>query len=148
MENRNGLLVDFRVDKATGDAERWNGLVMLNDAVPGDRPITVGGDKGYDTRDFVEGCRGLGVTPHVAQNLKRNGGSAIDTRTTRHPGYAISQVKRKLVEKIFGWMKTVGSFRKTRYKGTARTQFAAHLVGAAYNLLRVAKLLSLVEVAA
>ena len=148
MENRNGLLVDFRVDKATGDAERWNALVMLNDAVPGDRQITVGADKGYDTRDFVAGCRGLGVTPHVAQNLKRNGGSAVDGRTARHPGYAISQVKRKLVEEIFGWMKTVGNFRKTRYKGAARTQFAAYLVGAAYNLLRVAKLLNSAEVAA
>jgi transposase len=143
MENRNGMLVDFRVDKATGDAERWNALKMLNDAVPGNSQITVGGDKGYDTFDFVSGCRALGVTPHVAQNLKRSGGSGIDERTTRHPGYAISQVKRKLVEEIFGWMKTIGGFRRTRFKGLARTGMAGYLVGAAYNLLRMARLLDL-----
>ena len=84
----------------------------------------------------------------MAQNLNRNGGSALDERTTRHPGYAVSQVKRKLVEEIFGWMKTVGGFRRTRFKGVARTGMAGYLVGAAYNLIRMANLLALHEAAA
>ena len=139
MENRNGLLVDFHVDEANGTAERTNALEMLwEHAAPG---ATIGADKGYDTANFVEECRYLGIAPHVAQNITVYRGSAIDERTTRHAGYAVSQVKRKLVEEIFGWMKTVGNFRRTRLKGRALTQFAAFLVGAAYNMLRVTKLL-------
>jgi len=89
----------------------------------------------------IAGCRELNVTPHVAQNLERTGGSAIDGRTTRHKGYEISQRIRKRVEEIFGWTKTVANFRKTRFRGLERTQMASYLVGAAYNLLRMAKLL-------
>ena len=91
-------------------------------------------------RDCVASCRRLNVTPHVAQNERRLGGSALDLRTTSWPGYAVSQRIRKRVEEIFGWIKTVGNFRRTRYRGVERTSFAAYLVGAAYNLLRIAKL--------
>ena len=140
MENRNGLLVDLRVDEANGTAERLVALEMLHDNVLREGRITVAGDKGYDTRDFVEQCRFLGVTPHVAKNEGPRRSSAIDGRTTRHPGYAVSQRKRKLVEEIFGWAKTIGGFRRTRFKGRPRTQFAAHLVGAAYNLVRLTRL--------
>jgi transposase len=141
MENRNGLLVDLRIEEANGFAERETALRMLDEKLPGTKRITVAGDKGYDTHGFVERCAQLDVTPHVAQNTSRRGGSAIDGRTTRHPGYAISQRIRKRVEEIFGWTKTVGNFRRTRYRGKERTQLAAYLVGAAYNLLRMAKLL-------
>lgn len=140
MENRNGLLIDFRIEEANGTAEREVALQMLKDALPGAARATVAGDKGYDTKDFVARCRELKVTPHVAQNINPNRGSAIDGRTTRHVGYAISQRIRKRVEEIFGWAKTVGAFRKTRYRGKERTQFAGHMIGAAYNLLRIAKL--------
>jgi IS5 family transposase len=102
--------------------------------------ITVAADKGYDRAEFVAGCRALNVTAHVAQNERRPGGSALDLRTTGWPGYAVSQRIRKRVEEIFGWIKTVGNFRRTRYRGVARTSFAAYLVGAAYNLVRIAKL--------
>src|ERR1041385_2461902 len=119
MENRNGLLMDFRVDQADGQAEWRNALTML-EPVAGASRITVGGDKGYDVRGFVEACRKLGVTPHIAQNLDRNGSSAIDGRTTRHAGYIVSQRIRKRVEEIFGWGKTVGGLRKLRYRGIKR----------------------------
>jgi hypothetical protein len=94
----------------------------------------------YDTRDFVASCRELEVTPHVAQNLTRPGGSALDARTTRHPGYGTSQRIRKRIEEAFGWMKMVGGLRQTRYRGRARVQMHAYLVGAACNLLRIARL--------
>jgi transposase len=142
MENRNGLLVDFRVDEANGTAEREVALSMLDESLPGTKKITLGGDKGYDTRDFVHGCRERNVTPHVAKNESQRRRSALDGRTSNGDGYAISQRIRKRVEEIFGWTKTVGNFRRTRYRGIARTQFAAHLVGAAYNLLRMTRLLS------
>jgi IS5 family transposase len=144
MENRNGLLMDFRVDQADGQAEWRNALTML-EQVAGTRRITVGGDKGYDVRGFVEACRKLGFTPHVAQNLERNGGSAIDGRTTRPAGYIVSQRIRKRVEEIFGWGKTVGNFRKARLVGLAKNKLAGFMVGAAYNLVRLAKLLPLPE---
>jgi hypothetical protein len=140
MENQNGLLVNLLVDEANGFAERRTALAMLKE-VAGDRRVTAGADKAYDTRDFVAACRALNVTPHVAQNIGRTRGSALDERTTRHWGYAVSQRKRKLVEESFGWAKTVGNFRRTRYKGKARTQLAAYIIGAAYNLVRVTKLL-------
>ena len=117
VENRNSLLIDFLVEPADGQAERRAALVMLQASLPGTRRITVSGDKGYDTRDFVTGCRALNVTPHAAQNHARPGGSALDARTTRHRGYALSQWVRKRIEEVFGWMKTIGGLRQTRYRG-------------------------------
>jgi transposase len=142
IENRNGLLVAFQMDQADGRAEWRNALEMLDESLPGKWPITVGADKGYDTRDFVAGCRKRTVTPHVAQNAHARRRSAIDARTTRQPGYAVSQRFRKRIEEVFGWMKTVGNFRKTRFRGFGANQIAAYMVGAAYNLLRVARLLA------
>jgi transposase len=139
IENRNGLLMDVMVLEASGTAERDAAIGMLTDAVPGTRRITVGADKGYDAKDFVRECRALNVTPHVAQSLKGRR-SAVDGRTARAAGYLVSQRKRKLIEEVWGWMKTVACFRKTRFKGRPRTQFAAYFVGAAYNLLRLAKM--------
>jgi transposase len=142
MENRNGLLVDFQTTEATGTAERDLVPVLIDDAR--DRsftPTTLGGDKNYDTRDCVRTMRERQVTPHVAQN-DTNRRSAIDGRTTRHPGYAVSQRIRKRVEEIFGWMKTVGGFRRTRYRGIDRTGLAGYLVATAYNLVRLSKLQS------
>ncbi len=139
MENRNGLMVDLRVDQATGRADGEQGLALL-EGVGGLHRITVAADKGYDTVEFIAGCRALNVTPHVAQNERRPGGSALDLRTTGWPGYGVSQRVRKRVEEIFGWLKTVGNFRRTRYRGVDRTRLAAFLAGAAYNLLRIAKL--------
>jgi transposase len=141
MENRNGLLVDLRIAEANGTAERATAVAMLTQEIPRTRRITVGGDKGFDTRGFVADCRAIGVTPHVTQDERPHKSSAIDARTTRHSGYAVSQRVRKRVEEIFGWCKTVGNFRKTRYLGLARTSLASYVVGAAYNLLRMAKLL-------
>lgn len=141
MENRHGLLLDLKVTAATGTSEREAACEMLDrQAGLGVSAKTLGGDKGYDTKDFVAALRERSVTPHVSANTKRKGGSAIDGRTTRHAGYALSQRVRKRVEEIFGWMKTVGGFRKTRYKGRDKTQLAAWFVGTAYNLLRMAKL--------
>jgi transposase len=140
MENRHGLLIEFAVATADGYAERNSARVMLETALPGSRRITLGADKGYDTREFVACCRALKVTPHLARNEGRAGGSALDRRTARHVGYAVSQRVRKRVEEIFGWMKTVGGLRRTRYRGLDRTQLHAYLVAAAYNLLRIARL--------
>jgi len=139
-ENRNCLLIDIQVEPADGRAERRAAVAMADERLAGSSRITLGGDKGYDTRDFVASCRELKVTPHVAQNLGRPGGSALDTRTTRHPGYAVSQWIRKRIEETFGWMKTVGGLRKTRFRGRRRVQMHAYFVGAAYNLLRIARL--------
>lgn len=142
MENRNGLLMDFQVTEATGGAERDAVPVLLDQAKErGFHPQTLGADKAYDTRECVAAMRERGVTPHVAQNTTRRR-STIDGRTTRHPGYAWSQRLRKRVEEIFGWMKTVGGFRRTRYRGVARTGLAGYLVAAAYNLVRLARLLT------
>jgi transposase len=140
MENRNGLLVDLRVEPATGYGERVGALAMLDEHVADSEGITLGADAGYDTADFVSACRERGITPHVAQTRDKRRRSAVDGRTVRHAGYEVSQRIRKRVEEIFGWTKTVASFRKTRFKGQARTQLAAHLVAAAYNLLRLARL--------
>jgi transposase len=142
MENRNGLLVDLRVMPATGMAEPEAAEAMLKrQARKGVKPKTLGGDKWYDQRGFVSMLRARKITPHVAQNSERRGGSAIDGRTTRHVGYSLSQRFRKKVEEIFGWVKVVGGFRRTRFKGAQRTQLSAWFVGAAYNLLRMAKLM-------
>ena len=141
VENRNSLLIDFQVEPADGLAERRAAVAMADERLAGSRRITLGGDKGYDTRDFVATCRALNITPHVAQNDARPGGSALDARTTGQPGYAVSQWIRKRIEEAFGWMKTVGGLRKTRYRGRERVQMHAYLVGAAYNLIRIARLL-------
>lgn len=141
MENRNGLIVDLKVEPATGYGERIGALAMLDTHLRDRDGITLGADAGYDTADFIDGCRERGITPHIAQTRDKRRRSAVDGRTTRHPGYTVSQRIRKRVEEIFGWAKTVGCFRKTRFKGLGRTQLAAHLVAAAYNLLRLSKLL-------
>lgn len=141
MENRNGLLVDFQVEPADGFAERRSAVAMLERLVTRKRArVTLGADKGYDVASFIRGCRELGVTPHVAQTSDVRRRSAIDGRTARRPGYAISQRARKRIEEIFGWMKTIGGFRRTRHRGRARTQLSGYIVGAAYNLLRIARL--------
>ncbi len=143
MENRHGLLVDFQVTQATGTAERDVVPELLERAKNRRfRPKTLGGDKNYDTKDCVQDMREHQVTPHVAQNQTSRRRSAIDGRTTRHPGYAVSQRIRKRVEEIFGWMKTVGGFRRTRYRGLDKTGLAGFLVATAYNLVRLAKLLA------
>jgi transposase len=138
MENRHGLVVQLRVTPATGHAERETALAMLAGHERADR-CTVGADRGYDTQEFIARCRAIGVTPHVAQHQTRRR-SAIDGRTTRHVGYAISQCIRKRIEQVFGWAKTIGGLRRTRYRGLQRTRFAAHLVGATYNLVRIARI--------
>jgi transposase len=138
MENRNGLAVDGRLTLAEGTAEREAAKEMVH-ALPGGHPITVGGDKGFDTADFVASMRQLDATPHVAQNTSGRS-SAIDGRTTRHVGYAISQVIRKRVEEIFGWSKTVGTLRKTRFRGRDRVGWSFMLALSGYNLVRMRNL--------
>ena len=135
MENRHGLVVDTDVTQATGTAEREAALTMA-EAIPGPQRITLGADKNYDTRNFVRELRELRVTPHVAQNTSGRS-SAIEGRTTRHPGSAVSQRKRKGVEELFGWMKTVGLLRKTRYRGVARVGWMFTFAAAVYNLVRM-----------
>jgi transposase len=136
MENRTGLVVDVETLVVSGTGEVEAALTMLN-RLGGTQPITVGADKGYDQRRFVDGCRGMAVTPHVARKRKF---SAIDGRTTRHAGYAVSQRVRKRVEEIFGWEKTVGGLRKLRYRSLAKVTYAFTFTAAAYNLVRLAKL--------
>jgi transposase len=138
-ENRNGLIIDARLTEANGTAERTVALDMIEDnAKPGS---TVGGDRNYDTADFVAGCRERGCTPHVSQN-NTNRRSAIDARTTRHPGYRISTIKRKRIEEPFGWMKTVGGLRKTRHCGRELVEWFFVFTAAAYNLIRIPKILA------
>ena len=141
-ENRNGLLVDLRVEPATGYGERIGALAMLDEHVAGRPGITLDADAAHDVTDFVAALRDRTVTPHIAQTRDKRRRSAVDGRTTRHAGCEVSQRIRKRVEEIFGWTKTIGCFRKTRLKGQARTQLAAHLVAAAYTLLRMAKLMT------
>lgn len=136
-ENRNGLVVGVALTEADGFAERAAALALLDRCVFG--RATLGADRGYDTSDFVTDCRQRQVTPHVAQHTTGRR-SAIDGRTTRHPGYAVSQRRRKRVEEVFGWAKTVGGLRKLRYLGRARNSLCAMLTAAAYNLVRIAKL--------
>ena len=139
MENRSGLVVAASLTPATGTAEREAAVAMV-EALGGDQRITLGADKAYDTADFIAEMRRLRVTPHVAQN-DTNRRSAIDGRTTRHPGYAVSLRKRKRIEEVFGWMKTAAGMRKTRHRGTARVGWMFTLTAAAYNLVRMPKLL-------
>jgi hypothetical protein len=135
MENRHGLVVDSCVTQATGTAEREAALAMA-EAIPGQPRVTLGADKHDDTHDFVRDVRELQVTPHVAQTTSGRS-SAIDGRTTRHPGYAVSQRKRKGVEEIFGWLKTVGLLRKVRHRGIARVGWIFTVAAAVDNLVRM-----------
>jgi hypothetical protein len=135
MENRNGLVADVETMQADGKAERDAAVVMVA-SIPGDGQVTVGADKGYDTKGFVADVRELNATPHVAQKKH----SAIDGRTTRHEGYKISQQKRKRVEEIFGWMKTVGGLRKLRHRGLELVGWMFTFTAAAYNLVRIRNL--------
>jgi transposase len=139
MENRHGLLLKTCVTQATGTAERDAALQMVK-PMAGARRITLGGDKNFDTRDLVRKLRRIGVTPHVAQNTDRRGGSAIDARTTRHTGYAISQQKRKRIEQSFGWMKIIGMLKKVKLRGREKVSWLFTFVGAAYNLYRLGHL--------
>ena len=139
-ENRNGLIVNTEVFPANGLAERAAAMAMM-EKIPGDHRVTVGADKGYDTREFVAECRHLKVTPHIAQNTKRSGGSAIDQRTTRHSGYEVSQKKRKRIEECFGWLKTIALMRKVRHRGIEKVGWVFTFAAAAYNLVRMRNLM-------
>jgi transposase len=141
MEHRSGLVVNAMVTPADGHGERDAALVMVA-AIPGRHRITVAGDKAYDTRAAVAELRRMGATPHVAANAERPGGSAIDARTIRHPGYAVSQRKRKLVEQAFGWMKTVGGLRKLHHRGGRLIAWIFTFTAAAYNIVRIRRLLA------
>jgi IS5 family transposase len=142
-ENRHGFIVDTAVTAATGTAEREAAIIMLGELPLTARRVTVAGDKNYDTKGFVRQLREMGATPHVAQYPETvHRGSAIDARTTRHPGYALSQQKRKLVEQCFGWMKTVGLMRKLRHRGSARVNWTFTFTAAAFNLVRMRTLLA------
>jgi transposase len=142
IENRNGLIANTELLQANGTAERDAALLMI-EQIPAEQRITVGADKGYDTRDFVAECRQMNTTPHVSQNVKRRGGSAIDGRTTRHAGYQISQMKRKRIEECFGWLKTIALLRKLRHRGIFKVGWIFTFAAAAYNLVRLRKLLPL-----
>ena len=135
MENRNGLAVNGCVTAADGHAEPQAAVAMVEE-IPGQHRVTLGADKGYDRKDFVQELRDHEVTPHLARKQT----SIIDERTTRHPGYAISQQKRKRVEEIFGWLKTVAGLRKTRHRGLLRVDWIFTLALAAYNLVRMRNL--------
>ena len=141
IENRNGLVVDTELLQCNGTAER-DAAMMKTERVEGTDRITLGADKGYDTKDFVREMRGMNVTPHVSQNTKRPGGSAIDGRTTRHEGYRVSQRKRKRIEEVFGWIKTVGALRKTRHRGLETVRWVFTFTATAYNLVRMRNLMS------
>jgi hypothetical protein len=139
MENRSGLVVDAELTRASGHAERLAALAML-DRLPTQGPTTLGADRGFDARDFVTELRERRVTPHVAQNTSGRR-SAIDGRTTRHPGYAHSQRARKRIEDAFGWIKTIAGQARTRLRGLDRVRWAFTLAAAAYNLVRLPKLI-------
>jgi len=140
MENRSGLIVDARLTRVSGHAERLAALDMVQHVA--DRPcaVTLGADRGYDAADFVEELRGINVRPHVAQNTSGRR-SAIDKRTTRHPGYAKSQRVRKRIEEAFGWIKTVAGLRQTKLRGLPKVDWAFTFAAAAYNLVRLPKLI-------
>lgn len=146
MENRNGLVVGATVTQATGTAEREAALALIDGLKPKGR-ITLGADKAYDVQAFVKDLRARTVTPHIARNEQRKPdgtlrrSSAIDGRTTRHPGYAVSLRIRKRIEEVFGWVKAAAGLRKTRHKGTDRVDWVFTLNAAAYNLIRLPKLM-------
>ena len=139
MENRNGLCVDLAVRSAQRTETEATKEILARQGRKRVRPVTLGADKGYHTKDFVAHLRQRGIAPHIAQIDGRNT-PGLDARTTRHAGYAISQRKRKRVEEIFGWMKAYGGLRRTLVRGLARVQMHAYIVGAAYNLLRMSRL--------
>ena len=145
MENRHGLIVNAMVTQADGTAERDAALLMLYKQWRSRRqrrrtaPMSVGADKAYDTRDFVETVREMDFRPHVTQNVKRPGGSAIDERTTGHASYQVSQRKRPLIEKAFGWMKQTGGMRTTKLRGLAKVAWQFLMTAAAFNLWRLPK---------
>jgi transposase len=141
MENRNGLIVDACVTQADGHAERNAALAMIERVADRPNKITVGADKAFDTQDFVNEARAMNVTPHVAQNLSGRR-SAIDGRVTRHAGYAASQRIRKRIEEVFGWGKEVGRMRRTRFRGLPRVGLSFAFTAAAYNLVRLPKLIA------
>ena len=140
MENRNGLVVDACLTEANGHAERIAALHMIEPRADRPRPITLGADRGYDAEDFVNELRSMKATPHVAQNTSGRS-SAVDGRTTRHAGYAVSQRIRKRIEEAFGWMKTVAGQERTKFRGRERVGWAFTFAAAAYNLARLPKLL-------
>jgi transposase len=142
MENRHGLFVDTRLTRVSGHAERLAALEMIEPHADKPEAITLGGDKGFDAADFVMELREINVTPHIAQNLSRR--SAIDGRTTRHSGYAVSQRIRKRIEEGFGWMKTIAGLKKTKYRGLERVGWSFTMAAAAYNLIRLPKLMGAV----
>lgn len=141
MENRHGLGVDTELLQANGTAEGDAALLMA-ERIPGRQRVTLGADKGYDTRDTVSELRQMQVTPHIARNEKRAGGSALDGRAVRHAGYAVGQRKRKRMEELFGWLKTVALLRKTRHRGVFRVGWVFTFAAAAYNLVRMRNLLA------
>ncbi len=141
IENRNGLVVDTELLQCNGTAER-DAAMLMAERLDGANRVTLGADKGYDTKEFVKEMRGINVTPQVAQNSNRSGGSAIDERTTRHVGYQVSQQKRKRIEEVFGWLKTVASLRKTRHRGVQKVGWVFTFAAAAYNLVRMRNLLT------
>ena len=146
MENRNGLIVDAMLTQADGRAERDAALLMMhrkwrrNRRWAKSKTMSLGADKAYDTRDFVCALKQMGIRPHVSQNAKRSGGSAIDRRTTRHAGYAVSQNKRPLIEKAFGWMKQTAGMKKTKLRGLCKVGWQFVMTAAAFNLWRMPKL--------
>jgi transposase len=140
MENRNGLLVQTFLTEASGRAEREAAMLMA-EAIPAGKRVTLGGDKNYDTREFVRELRGMSITPHVAQNTS-NRRSAVDERTTRHAGYEVSQRKRKRVEQSFGWMKMIGMLKKVKLRGIDKVGWLFTFTGAAYNLCRLRNLMA------
>src|SRR5271169_43040 len=141
MENRSGLIVDARLTRVSGHAERLAVLDMIEGVADRPRAVTLGADKGYDAADFVEELRTINVRPHVARNTSGRR-SAIDRRTTRHPGYANSQRIRKRIEEAFGWIKTVAGLRKTKLRGLPKVDWSFTFAAAAYNLVRAPKLIA------
>jgi transposase len=140
IENRNGLVVDTELVICSGTAER-DAARLMAERIEGEKRVTLGADKGYDTRGLVRELRERNVTPHVSENTNRAGGSAIDGRTTRHAGYKVSQRKRKRIEEVFGWLKTVGMLRKTRHRGEFKVGWVFTFAAAAYNLVRMKNLM-------
>jgi len=138
-ENRNGLVVSTLTTRAYGSAER-DAALLMTEALPGANRVTLGADKGYDAHDFITELRHMEITPHIAQN-NANRRSAVDERTTRHAGYRASQKKRKRVEEVFGWMKSVGLLRKVRHRGLERVGWMFTFTAAAYNLVRIRNLM-------